>query len=335
MGLLQHGPGGPWAAPEGRQAPLQSVMNGAFPLGVVPLGQDLALFALAPAGGLLAGGALFLPRHRAYWRGSYIARVARRHWLPIAAGILIVAVNTLETALDPAWSRWLGWDFTAFFARVDGDLVASVQAVTPRWLADGLAIVYVVLFPFVLYFSPFYYAWLDDGVRLQRAVWSIGLCYLAALPFYLFFPVNEAWYHYDTVGQAAGHPAIHNWARDLPGIGGALYQFSGVNNNFPSLHTALSAATAAVAFGRAPANRHGGSRLYAPFTIAIAGLTAVSTLVLGIHWTLDVAAGLLLAAGVAWTVRRIVPDQPAPEPALGAVHPSSAAPALPPRPEAP
>jgi membrane-associated phospholipid phosphatase len=153
------------------------------------------------------------------------------------------------------------------------------------------AVVYVVGFPFALYFTPFYFAWQDDRLRVRRAVAAIALCYAVAMPFYLLFPVNEVWFVHKADNLAVGA---------LPVLGPALYQFSGVNNNFPSLHTALSASLAAVVWDSP-------NRRYAWFMAALAACTAVSTVVLGIHWTLDVAAGLLLAAGVAWAVRRIVP----------------------------
>lgn len=253
----------------------------------------LVLYAVAPATGLLAGGFLFLPRRWQYWTLPHLAVAARANAMPILLGICIVLLNILETAYDPAITRALGWDFTAPFAAMDGDFHVWVQAATPGPVLSFFAFVYVLAFPFALYFTPFFFAWLDDRVRVRRAVLAISLCYAVAIPFYLLFPVLEVWAHRDDV---ANHARNFQWGGEL------LYQNSGVNNNFPSLHTALSASLAALAWD-SPYRR------YAWFMAVLATATALSTVLLGIHWTADVVAGLLLAWGVAATCRRAFPDK--------------------------
>lgn len=255
----------------------------------------LLLYAVVPATGLLAGGVLFLPPSLRYWSRSHLAVAIRANAVPILAGIGIILLNVLETANDPAITAFFGWDFTAPFAAVDGDLHTWLQARMAHWVRVAFAMVYVLGFPFALYFTPFFFAWLDDRVRVRRAVLAIGLCYGVAIPFYVLFPVNEVWLWSQSRGGN-----VQNLALVFPWVGDMLYQMSGVNNNFPSLHTALSASLAAVAWDSP-------SRRFAWFMAALASLTAVSTVLLGIHWTLDVVAGLALAWGVAVAVRRMVP----------------------------
>lgn len=270
--------------------------------------ETLIVFGAAPVAGLLGGGALFLPRSRQMWTVSHVRAAARRHWIPLAAGFAIIALDVLETRIDPVWTRWLGWDFTPYFARMDGAIESDLQ----HLLVSGgavqhslghvaqlvLQVVYVIAFPFLLYFTPFLYAWADHRVGVRRAVWAIALCYVVAIPFYLLLPVNEVWFY---AQNTAGAPPVENLVRFTPAVGRHLYDFDGLNNNVPSLHTALSCSLAAVAWQCGP-------RRFAWFTTVIAGLTVAATILLGIHWLADVAAGLALAAAVAFAVRRLVPS---------------------------
>lgn len=279
--------------------------------------ETVVVFGVAPLVGLTAGGALFLPVSpfspggRLFWTRAHLVSVARAHWKPIAGGFAIIALDVLETRIDPAWTRALGWDFTPLAAGMDGDLQARLQGLLIHggWLQHGighilqlvLQVVYVIAFPFLLYFTPFLFAWADDRIGVRRAVWAISLCYVIAIPFYLFLPVDEVWYY---TQNTPGVAPVENLVLFTPQVGQHLYDFDGLNNNFPSLHTALSCALALVAWQR-------GTRRFAAFTTVIAVLTVISTIVLGIHWSIDVIIGLALAVAVSAAVRRIVPaDRP-------------------------
>jgi membrane-associated phospholipid phosphatase len=262
---------------------------------------DFLTIAVAAIVALLTGALLFLPRGQGHWQRSHLAQMARRHRWPLLLGFAILGINAVETHFDPAITEALGWDFTTPFARFDGSLHSDIQGALQSGLGQGfaflLAAVYVLGLPFALYFTPFYFAWLDAGLLLRRTILAIGLCYTVAMPFYLLFPVDEVWSWHD----APGPMHVENLVIEaLPFFGPALYSVSASNNNFPSLHTALSLVLAAQAWD----SKH---RAYAWFMVAIAALTVVSTVVLGIHWTLDVVAGLALAAAVTVAARRILP----------------------------
>jgi len=62
-------------------------------------------------------------------------------------------------------------------------------------------------------------------------------------------------------------------------------------NVFPSLHTSLSATVAAFAW-----QTRSEFPKWLPVAVVLAASVAISTMYLGIHWGIDVTAGLLLAA---------------------------------------
>jgi membrane-associated phospholipid phosphatase len=263
------------------------------------------LVALLPAT-IVVGGAVFLPHTREYWSWKRIRTVATRHRAIIGCMIGIVAVFVLVHALEDAIAPYLHADYTQAIGGIDGDLQASLQAALPGWGAFGLAFVYLLGFPILVYLTPFLSIWRDDGRTAWRAFAAYALVYAFAVPFYLFFPVREVW----TV-----KPGVHNLALVYPWVKGLLYSFNGTANDFPSEHTAMAVAVAYVAW-------RASDRRFAWFAVADATLVAASTILLGIHWTLDVLAGLVVALVAVVLVDRWLPVEAKTKPA--ARRPSAA-----------
>ncbi|WJH32566.1 phosphatase PAP2 family protein [Paenibacillus sp. CC-CFT747] len=104
--------------------------------------------------------------------------------------------------------------------------------------------------------------------------------YMIAIPFYLFFPVNEVWYYASTKVEflmTSVFPTFEQEYRPL----------SGLNNCFPSLHTSLSVTMAVIAW-------KSNSVFWRRFTIGSAAFIIFSIFYLGIHWLTDMCGGLLL-----------------------------------------
>lgn len=254
----------------------------------------LLVAVLLPAT-VVFGGLAFLPRDPRYWTWAHVRGALRRDGPVLGAMVAMVAIFSLQVTLDKPITAWLGWDFTPAFAAFDGGLHRAVQAAAPRWLVVALALVYLLGFPVVIYLTPILGAWLGDRTTVLRGFGVFAGLYILALPFYLFFPVSETW----TTGAAENLVLITPWTETV------LYAFNDVNNAFPSMHTAMAIASAWAAW-RIP------SRAYRAFAATMATLIPVSTIVLGIHWSLDVAAGLVCALVVILVVRRAVPSETAP-----------------------
>lgn len=251
----------------------------------------LLFFALPMS--VAVGGVLFVPWRRRHWTlAAWTQALARDGWV-VAGLVLMLVPEVLESQVDPFLTRALGLDFTRWAALPDGDLHVRLQAALPqRWLHALFTFVYVAGYPFLIIFTTVFGIWMGRGAMARRALGAYALCYAFALPFYLFVPVQEVWAYDPRVQNIA---TSYDWVRDH------LYSFNEINNCFPSLHTAIAAAMAGVAWG-------GPSRRYRHLCWALAALIVFSTVYLGIHWTVDVAAGLVLAAVVLRLVGRWWPD---------------------------
>lgn len=257
---------------------------------------------------LLVSGLVFAPWLLGLlgrWRPQLLTG-ARRHtyaflafseafpWLSLNA--LLFVAFALESLVDPSLTARLDRDYTPLIFSWEGNQVESVQSFLRggawRPLLDAYFTVSYVLVYLVLYAGLIaWYAWRRDDELLRPHVLTWTLIWLVGLPFYLFFPVQEPWitsdppYEYarilavlhDTVPSSASDP---NVARNL-------------NNEFPSLHAAFSIAAATVPWLRGRRLR---AAAIAPFSLSV----IVATIYLGLHWLLDVAAGLLLGLGAAW-----------------------------------
>jgi len=266
----------------------------------VTLGTTAVLLFGALPGAILAGGALFVPWSRTYWSWPHARAMLRRHGWALGGLVAMLVPESLESMVDPTVTRWLQVDFTGVFARVEGGFHAGLQsALAPVQpvLQPLLTVTYVAGYPFLIIFTAVLGVWLGNGVLARRALGAYVLCFAFALPFYLLVPVQEVWYYVDP----ANGGAVHNLAIQYTWVREHIYAYNEVNNCFPSLHTALSVALAAVAW------RSGAPRRYARAAAILSGGIVLSTLYLGIHWVADVLAGFALAAVVVVIVERIWP----------------------------
>lgn len=207
------------------------------------------------------------------------------------AVVLFVGAGTavsLEVLCEPLLRGLVAWDLTPQVRALEGDAAASFQAaLRAEWLDRGLVLVYIVG-ALVLYHAPL--AWLAWKGRFESA-WryasTMALVWGVAILFYVAVPVTEAW--------AAGHPSAPTNVlfEQMPALRDAPGFANNIDNNFPSLHTGISVAVvAALAFS--------GERRLALLCAPLAAAVVVSTVYLGIHWWIDLVAGLALGIGGAW-----------------------------------
>ncbi len=213
--------------------------------------------------------------------------------LVLGAGLLITGANFFECLFEPWLASALGYDLTAWVRSVEGDLVERWQAVVPLALVPLLGWFYLSGYLAGLLAPAVVWTVQRDHRAIATLVFAYGANYVLALPFYLFFPVQE-------VGWSTLSQAVPLMDTVWPGIAGQTRVGSGLDNCFPSLHVSMTCTAFAVAL------RHG------PATLRwLAGAVAVGTgwvvVALGIHWALDVAAGVpfgFLCAFVGATVAR-------------------------------
>lgn len=198
----------------------------------------------------------------------------------IAAAYGMIALNLLIARVEAHYSRSVTWDFTTAVAKVGTGLLLFLQRLEWLPLTHLLTFVYVILFTMMMLGAVIVYLANRDIAALKNHVISYWVNYLVALPFYLWFPVNEAWY--------AGRGIRFLIPDVFPAFEQVMRPHSGLNNCFPSLHTSLALTYALVAWRQ-------GYRKLAIFLSVAAGLVMLSTLYLGIHWVLDMFFGAVLA----------------------------------------
>ena len=173
------------------------------------------------------------------------------------------------------------WDFTQVIHSYEGDFGAFVQKLENVPMTNILSFVYIFVFPALVWVSLIFYKHKKDNVAVKRTFFAFLLNYIIAVPFYLFVPVNETWF---------ANPHVHLLiAKVYPAFNTEYRQFSGLNNDFPSLHTSISWSLAFVAMSL-------NYKRFSRVMIVCATTVTFSTLYLGIHWLTDVIGGLVLAA---------------------------------------
>ena len=201
--------------------------------------------------------------------------------LPLLLGLAgVLAINSLETRLEGLTGIRVTWDFTADIAQVGTGFLLGLQRLEWAPATHTLTFVYIFLFQVLGIGSGLVYAAYKDWDSVKRLFYGFFINYLVALPFYLLVPVKEAW---------AGGVGVKFLIPEVYPLFESQYRLmSGLDNCLPSLHTSLALTYALVAL------RSGHRRLARIIGVG-AGLVIFSTLYLGVHWPLDMVAGVCLA----------------------------------------
>lgn len=207
-------------------------------------------------------------------------------YLGAAIAFLLIKQATHEYRLQLSYA--LDWHITSELYAVEGGFVALLQDLVPTSTLGFFSAIYVVGFAFLLVTAPLLYFLLPSQRRLKELLVAYLLNYLIGSICYTLF--------------IAYGPRNY-----LLSVDGLMYQtypetqlltaaISSNTNVFPSLHTSLAVVVLLIAWR---------SRREYPWWFAITGLVAssivFSTMYLGIHWLIDVLAGVVLGV-VAVTV---------------------------------
>jgi len=144
----------------------------------------------------------------------------------------------------------------------------------------------------MLLFTPLLYAVRDDRKHLKNYVLAMLIAYGIMMFFYLFFPVVTTGHS----GLINAYPVLYS----DPNLLKFVLAFDPLDNCFPSGHVAGPVLTAMLLF---PIRRNIQYKRFAYFSAIISVLVIISVLYLGIHWELDVAAGIGTAYFSVWLTR--------------------------------
>lgn len=195
---------------------------------------------------------------------------------------------------EVSWT--VGINITHILYGIEGNLVPAIQSLATTELTWVLSIIYVFGYVFLLVFPLVAYLFLDTLYLFRVTALAYTINYLVGLASYTVFvaygPRNFM------PGEVRGL-MYEVW----PEIETLTTHINANTNVFPSLHTSLAFTVALLAWY----SRESYPR-WAPIATGLAVTIAFSTMYLGLHWGVDVVAGILLAAGSVWGAVRIAPD---------------------------
>lgn len=201
--------------------------------------------------------------------------------------ILVLAVflaNLVETQLEEAMKSpagyALGYKLAQAFQELEGGFNFGGAERVSRWVVGGYVVAYFVLLPALLIGAAVVYWRRAAAGELRVFSFALALNYLFALPFYLFLPVPERW-AFPGAKATLMSDLLSSHLIEL------VRPISGLDNCFPSMHVALAALVALLAYWSRSPWRHA--------VLCLAGLVVFSTFFLGIHWVPDMAMGLATA----------------------------------------
>ncbi|OEG00214.1 hypothetical protein BHF71_05875 [Vulcanibacillus modesticaldus] len=212
----------------------------------------------------------------------------RKMLLHFTALFLILYFNKIEQRFSKDLS--VG-DYTPIIRQWEGDTVYLIQQF---FMNDNLTYIltlfYITIFPTLMVSSVIIYLNDNDLKSFYSFVYALMLNYGLAIPFFLFFPVFEVWHHNPDVQFLI--PQVY------PNFEIEYRPLSGIDNNFPSLHTSISVSMALIAL-------QSKNRLFGKVTLIASVFILFSTIYLGIHWLSDMTAGILLGIIASQTGLRI------------------------------
>ncbi len=217
-------------------------------------------------------------------------RLLREYWTHLALFLVIYALKSYVDTLHGPIRGLLG-DFTWVVLRLEGDVTLWFQQTFQnRILTWFFNVNYLFAYVLIVYFSSALAAYAGDRRLANRMVLNVGVIYMLAVPFYVFFNVRIT-------------------SHVIPGMDSLLYHSSTtflsffaavdpLDNAWPSLHIGMTFGFLVLFWWRMQRTGHTLStfpyRRYLVLIMVQLALFAFSILYLGIHWVLDIPGGLLI-----------------------------------------
>ncbi|MFC3957753.1 phosphatase PAP2 family protein [Halovivax cerinus] len=213
-------------------------------------------------------------------------------YVGVAAGFLLLKFLFSEHLVR--LSMWIGWDVTDDIYALEGAFVASLQSVVPEAMIEPASILYMFGFPYLLATAPILYATLPSLRRLKELLIAYLLNYVVGgMLMYTLFVAYGPRNYLDSV-----QGLMYDFYPETQELTAAIADNTNV---FPSLHTSLSVVVLLFAWR---------TRKQFPRWSVLSSLVAsgvvFSTMYLGIHWVIDVVAGIVLALWSVVTAERVV-----------------------------
>lgn len=202
--------------------------------------------------------------------------------------VLVLLVNRLFRHLGQEVSWVVGWKITGLIYLIEGRFVATLQSAATPVLTQYFSFMYLYGYVFLTLF-PFLAYWvLEDPRPIREAIVAFAVNYGLGLVCYTLFisygPRN-------LIPDLVTPLLYTNYPQSQ-----LLTSTVNANTNvFPSLHTSLSATVVLLAW-----RTRDTYPVWFYLSVPVATSVVVATMYLGIHWAIDVVAGLALALVAVW-----------------------------------
>jgi membrane-associated phospholipid phosphatase len=215
-----------------------------------------------------------------YAAGSFVQVIltSRKFTIHFIGLVAILFFNKLEQWV--ADRMHFKADFTPYIYSLEGNIVPWFHHLLMNdTLSTITTFFYVIIFPTLMIASVFIYTHQNNYKMFYAVCYAIMFNYIFAVPFYLFFSVNEVWSYLPNVHALMLH--------SFPTFETDYRPTSGITNCFPSLHTSISISMALLAMKSK-------NIFWSRFTAISSICIIFSVFYLGIHWLTDMCGGLVL-----------------------------------------
>ncbi|QRV17106.1 inositol phosphorylceramide synthase [Haloterrigena salifodinae] len=213
-------------------------------------------------------------------------------YLGVAALFFLAKRGTHEQSVK--LSKAIDWDITAEIYAVEGEFVAHLQDIVPQQATlEFFSVMYMFGFPFLLVTAPILYFALSSQRHLKELLIAYVFNYVIGAICYTLFIAYGPRNHLSTVNGL-----MYSFYPQTQDMTAAV---SANTDVFPSLHTSLAVVVLLFAWR----SRREYPR-WLPIASFVAASVVFSTMYLGIHWLLDVVAGIVLGVGSVYAAERIV-----------------------------
>ncbi len=232
---------------------------------------------------MVVGSAYYIvgPDRLRYLRQEYRTTLDENSlYFGLLLGVLVINSLSRETVTDVSWI--IGWNLTGPIFNVEGTFVAWLQSFANPVLTTYFSFVYVYGYVFLLVFPVIAYAAIQSSTHLRALVSAYIFNYGIGLVFYAMFVS----YGPRNLMPDIVDPLLYT---TYPHV---QFLTSIVNSNtnvFPSLHSSLATSVAVFAFRTKIIYP-----VWYPIAAVLAGSVMIATMYLGIHWVVDVIAGVVL-----------------------------------------
>ena len=199
----------------------------------------------------------------------------------ILLALLVSALGLKQIPIQHKIALRFGYyDYTALISAINPDFALIFQKGIYSSLTYLMTFTYIIIYPSAVFFTALILIHYRETLLFKRAALVFSLNYLIAFPFFMFF-------HVSTTGATLPgvEPLIYE---QFPRICSAITAIDPLDNCFPSLHVAMVFSAFLIMCGT-------NYRRYKIFTYFAVPATIFAVLYLGIHWLIDILAGIALA----------------------------------------